>query len=94
VLEGTPTLRTPGGTRTLERGEVVAFPRGEDGAHQVTNDTADEVRFLAISTSGEPEIAFYPDEGKVGTWSRVPGEPGRMFRLDDAVGYYEGVKPR
>src|SRR5215218_1148258 len=37
VLEGTPSLRTLDGERRLERGEVVAFPRGEAGAHQVVN---------------------------------------------------------
>ena len=37
VLEGAPSLRTPDGERVLERGEVVSFPRGEGGAHQIVN---------------------------------------------------------
>jgi uncharacterized cupin superfamily protein len=34
VISGEPSLRTPEGTRTLEEGEVVHFPLGEEGAHQ------------------------------------------------------------
>lgn len=35
VLSGQPTLRTPDGTRELEEGEVLHFPVGEEGAHQI-----------------------------------------------------------
>ena len=34
------------GERVLERGEVVAFPRGEAGAHQVVNRSEAEARVL------------------------------------------------
>ena len=39
MLEGAPTLRAADGRRRLERGEVVSFPTGERGAHQIINDT-------------------------------------------------------
>src|SRR6185437_1369595 len=65
VLSGAPTLRTPDVRRTLAPGEVVAFPRGEDGAHQVVNDTGETVRFLACSTNGDPDVVRYLDSGKV-----------------------------
>ena len=39
VLRGTPTLRTLEGERELAEGEVVAFPLGERGAHQIVNRT-------------------------------------------------------
>ena len=45
VLEGTPLLRTADGGRRLSPGEVVSFPRGEEGAHQILNDT-NAARFL------------------------------------------------
>lgn len=96
VLDGTPTLRTPEGNRTLATGDVIAFPVGERGAHQVLNDTAAEVRFLSVSTSGEPEIVIYPDEGKLGANDRSTqsGSVNHYFRLADAVDYYEGIEPR
>src|SRR3954454_25406863 len=50
VLEGRPALRTPDGWRRLERGAIVRFPAGEDGAHQVANDTKEPVRLISMST--------------------------------------------
>src|SRR5919197_4520811 len=54
VLTGRPSLRTANGWRDLEEGELVRFPRGERGAHQIVNRSGETVRFLAFSTSGEP----------------------------------------
>lgn len=95
VLDGTPLLRQPDGWRRLERGAVVAFLPGEAGAHQLVNDSAATVRFLAISTSGEPDIISYPDEGKLGVVQRPPG-PGRLakyFVAEGAVAYDHGLEP-
>src|SRR5918992_263203 len=50
VLRGRPTLRTPDGRRQLEEGEVVWFPLGEAGAHQLLNDTDHTVTFIAVSS--------------------------------------------
>ena len=95
VLDGRPSLRTPSGWRDLPEGEVLSFLTGEDGAHQIGNRTAETVRFLAISTNGEPDIMLYPDSGKVGVAERRPRGGGfrRFFRLDDAVDYYDGENP-
>src|SRR3954468_21899373 len=35
VLSGRPSLREATGWRELEEGEVIAFPRGDSGAHQI-----------------------------------------------------------
>lgn len=95
VLDGRPSLRTPDGWRELEQGEVVAFLRGEQGAHQLVNRTQETVRFLAISTSGEPDIVIYPDSGKLGAFERLPEGGGlrTMFRLADTVDYHDGEQP-
>jgi uncharacterized cupin superfamily protein len=95
VLEGRPSLRTPEGRRDLEPGDVVSFPRGEQGAHQIANRSDATVRFLAFSTSGEPDVVLQPDSGKVGAFERRPDGGGLRvwFRRDDAVGYYEGESP-
>jgi uncharacterized cupin superfamily protein len=95
VLDGRPSLRTADGWRELEPGEVISFPRGEAGAHQIANRTEEDVRFLAFSTSGEPDVVVQPDSGKIGAFERRP-EGGGMriwFRDDDAVGYWEGEQP-
>jgi uncharacterized cupin superfamily protein len=93
VLRGQPHLRTPDGWRQLEEGEVVAFPVGERGAHQIANRTDETVRFLAMSTTGEPDIVVYPDSGKVGPAERREGGLHLFFREADAVDYWEGESP-
>jgi uncharacterized cupin superfamily protein len=45
VLRGRPTLRTPDGERELAAGDVVCFPRGAEGAHQVRNATEEPCGF-------------------------------------------------
>ena len=95
VLDGQPVLRTPDGRRRLARGEVIRFPVGEDGAHQLLNDTGDTVRFLAISTHGQPDVVLYPDEGKLSAAERRPDGGGMKvyFKLGDTVDYWDGVRP-
>jgi uncharacterized cupin superfamily protein len=60
VLEGTPTLRRPQGEEQLEPGDVVCFPEGPDGAHQLL----DPGRVLVLSTTGLPANVCYPDTGE------------------------------
>jgi uncharacterized cupin superfamily protein len=95
VLAGAPSLRTADGWRELSNGEVVAFPRGERGGHQLVNRTTATVRFLSFSTSGEPDVVIYPDSGKLGAFERLPEGGGlrAMFRLSDVVDYHDGEQP-
>lgn len=95
VVDGRPSLRTPSGWRELERGEVVAFPRGREGAHQVANRGAEPARFLSISTNGEPDIVLYPDSDTMGCSERLPGDGGftATFRLADRADYWDGETP-
>jgi uncharacterized cupin superfamily protein len=89
VLEGRPSLRTPDGWRELAQGEVVSFPVGERGAHQIVNRTDATVRFLSVSNQ-QPDIVVYADSGKVGAFERKPEGGGlyKIFRADDAVDYW------
>ncbi|HEY4098934.1 MAG TPA: cupin domain-containing protein [Baekduia sp.] len=94
VLEGRPLLRSPQGWRRVERGEVVRFPTGEDGAHQLVNDTDETLRFLSISTHGQPDVVIYPDEGKLCAAERTPDGSGlkTYFRMADHVPYDDGIE--
>jgi uncharacterized cupin superfamily protein len=95
VLDGQPSLRTPDGWRELQEGEVVPFPRGEHGAHQLVNRTVGTVRFLAFSTNGEPDIVVRPDSRTLGAYERLPDGGGlrTVFRMADEVDYYDGEQP-
>ena len=65
VLRGRPTLREPAGERILEEGDVVLFPVGPDGAHQLSNRTDEPVRYLMVSNRPSPEAVEYPDYGQL-----------------------------
>ena len=77
VLRGRPTLRTPGGEQELAEGDVVAFPRGERGAHQVSNGTDEPIRVLMLSTLLTPDVIEYLDSGKI---AAVDAQGKRLFR--------------
>jgi len=89
VLEGRPSVRTPEGIEQLEPLELVFFPTGPGGAHQVRNDTGAPARILMWSTVVHPAVSVYPDSGKIGVYTR-----GRVDDLiverSSAVGYYTG----
>lgn len=85
VLEGRIVVRTPEGEEEVEKGDLVCFPPGPDGAHKTTNRRPETARIAIFSTKTEPAVAVYPDSDKIGIWP-----PGKLFRLTDAVDYWEG----
>jgi uncharacterized cupin superfamily protein len=89
VLEGRPTLRHPGGEDDLRPWDTVCFPPGADGAHKVTNRSAERVLVAMLSTKAKTAVAVYPDSDKVGVWSG-DGEVAGLFRRGDAVDYWDG----
>jgi len=91
VVKGEPSLRTPEGWRVVAEGEVLAFPTGDAGAHQLANRTESEVEFLTFSNQ-QPDIVVYPDSDKIGFSERRTDGSGihGFFRRGDQVPYFEG----
>ncbi len=81
VVDGSPVVRTPEGERVLRAGDVLCFPVGPAGGHQVRGPGT----VLIVSASHAPETVEYPDSGKLGV-----RPPGKIFRTSDAVDYWEG----
>jgi uncharacterized cupin superfamily protein len=92
VLEGAVTVRHREGFEELGPWDVVCFPVGPEGAHQVRNDTAETVRVLMWSTVVVPTATVYPDSGKVGVWTGNRDDDV-IARKRDAVDYYDGERP-
>jgi uncharacterized cupin superfamily protein len=69
VLAGQATTRGPNGEQTLHRGDVVCFPAGPSGAHQVRNTGDITARVAIVSTQNEFGIVEYPEEKRVGVWA-------------------------
>lgn len=58
VLSGTPAVRrSDTDIRDLKPGEVVAFPTGSEGIHQILNRSDTPARVLICATNDLPEVA-------------------------------------
>lgn len=82
VLRGTPTVRMHDSERVLAEGDVVPFPRGPEGGHQIRNDSDDVARVLIVSAHANPDVAEYPETGKV---SMIVDGKHTYHRAADAV---------
>jgi uncharacterized cupin superfamily protein len=88
VVNGTVALRAPDGERTLEPGDLVCFPAGPSGAHQLMNRSESPARTLMFSRLRAPAVSVYPDSDKIGVW---PGdeENDLVFSRGTAVPWSE-----
>jgi len=89
VVSGRPTLRDPDGTQQLAPDDVVFFPRGPEGAHQIRNDSDTTVRVLMWSTVIAPTATVYPDSDKVAIWTGNR-EDDVVVQRSSKVGYWHG----
>jgi uncharacterized cupin superfamily protein len=97
VMAGTVELRTGEGRRHLPEGAVVAFPRGERGAHGYENTGSSPARVLVISEQNGPNISVYPDENEIGIFDAAhPADRrlGARFKVSDALDDYGGGKAK
>ena len=86
ILSGRGTLRYGSGQRPIRAGDVICCPTGgPETAHQVINDSAEELRMLSVSTKVYPDFCEYPDSGKIMAFG--PGYR-HMTRAGDAVDYW------
>jgi uncharacterized cupin superfamily protein len=84
VLRGRPTLRTGEESRELKPGAVVHFPTGPEGAHALSNETDEPVRYLIASTLHSPEVAEYPDLKQITAQARTGSQTGeRLWLIHD-----------
>jgi uncharacterized cupin superfamily protein len=90
VVSGHPTVRGAEDERECEPGEVVAFPAGPAGTHQVVNRTQENVRVLLVSTMQTPDVAEHPESGKV---LAIAAGDLHAFRRADKVSPTEGELP-
>jgi uncharacterized cupin superfamily protein len=97
VIAGSPSLRTPASERELATGEVVAFPVGERGAHQVVNRSSEPARVLIVSEMNAPDVVVRPESGKLSAFTRPPGGSGAgghdVFFQRDAAEFWDGEDP-
>lgn len=88
-VQGTATVRTPDGMQALGPLQVMFFPKGPEGAHQIRNDSAATIRVMMWGQVAYPTVSVYPDSDKIGAWT-----PGRVDNVmvvrSSTVPYYTG----
>ena len=85
VMEGTCTLLTDRGDVEVRVGDFIAAPPGPHSAHKFVNGGTAPCTILMLGTVSAADDVEYPDSGKVNVRA-----VRRLFRLKDAVGYFEG----
>lgn len=89
VVDGTVALHAPDGEHMLDRGDLVRFPAGPDGAHKVMNRSDAPARTLLFSTARTPAISVYPDSDKIGVWPDHESDD-LIFKRGTKVEWSEG----
>ena len=90
ILEGDLLVRSPAGEEPAQRGDLILFPSGPEGAHKITNTGTEPARALMFSSSREPSVAVYPDSDKIGVWPGREQDTVMLRRADGQVPYYDG----
>ena len=88
IVKGTGTLRYGSETRRIRAGDVICCPTGGPvTAHQIVNDSTEDLAYLSVSTMLPAEVCEYPDSGKIGAFG---GGVRHMTRATDGVDYWLG----
>ena len=86
VLQGSGTLRLGKVRYPVSAGDYIALPVGTGEAHQIRNTSRAPLEYLVISTMLEPDVAEYPDSGKLGIFTGVA--PGGEVAARKLYGFY------
>jgi uncharacterized cupin superfamily protein len=89
VLAGTVVVREPAGEGVLQRGDLVRFPAGPDGAHKAMNRGTAPARLLMLSRTAAPAVSVDPDSDKIAVWPGQQSDDG-IFRRSTAVAWADG----
>jgi uncharacterized cupin superfamily protein len=93
VMTGEVQVRTPDGVSAARAGDLVCFPAGRDGAHNVFNVGDEASRFVMFSSAATPSLAVYPESGKVGIWTSDKRDEWIFRAAEGHVEYYDGEMP-
>lgn len=83
VISGRGTVRHEGGTTPIAAGDAFIFP--PDEAHQLTNDSSEDLLIYVVADNPIGESCYYPDSKK---W--LVRSPERRLMRGEAVEYYDG----
>jgi uncharacterized cupin superfamily protein len=89
IVRGRGLLRYGTETRPIRAGDFICCPTGgPDTAHQIINDSSEELAYISVSTMMPAEVCEYPDSGKIGAFGG--GVVRHMTRPSQALDYWDG----
>jgi uncharacterized cupin superfamily protein len=83
VISGMGVVRHEGGTTPIGPGDAFIFP--PDQAHQLINDSSEDLVVYVVADNPIGESNYYPDSGK---W--FVRSPERRMMRSEALEYYDG----
>ena len=83
VLAGSGAVRHEGGTEPIRTGDAFLFLPGE--AHQLINDSSEDVVIFVVADNPIGESAYYPDSKK---W--LVRSPERRIMRGESLDYFDG----
>lgn len=89
IVRGRGLLRYGSETRAIKAGDVICCPTGgPETAHQIINDSDEELAYLSISTQSPVEVCEYPDSQKIAAYAE--GMEGHLSRRTAGLEYWDG----
>ena len=91
ILDGEGTIRYGDSEFPVNSGDVIFTPPGKGTAHQIVNTSNATLRYLALSTTENPELCYYPDSGKYAAYASTKDSTTHLVAHEDsAVDYWDG----
>ena len=88
IVKGTGTLRYGNESRKIRAGDVICCPTGgPETAHQIVNDSGEDLAYLSVSTMMPAEVCEYPDSGKIGAYGK---DMRHMTKKEHHLDYWTG----
>jgi len=95
ILSGEGQYRYGAETFTVRSGDLLGAPAGKT-AHQLVNEGAEDLRYLAFSTKGSVDVVEYPDSKKYAVAAGVKNGDFRtasfahIARAGESLDYWDG----
>ena len=79
IIEGQGEVVTESGVLKVKPGDILRFPAGEEGVHQLKNTSDSKtLKYLDFGTTNLPDVVFMPAENKIELFAGKSGQD-KMF---------------
>ncbi|MEJ6021591.1 cupin domain-containing protein [Ramlibacter sp. PS4R-6] len=91
IVRGSGLLRYGTETRKIRAGDFICCPTGgPETAHQIVNDSGEDLAYISVSTMMPAEVCEYPDSGKIGAFGEGDARVRHLTRPAQALDYWDG----